>query len=85
MNFKLKVRIPGWCAGCPVPSDLYAQVSPGNLDDFKIHVNGSSVKVRPEKGYCAIGRDWRRGDVVEVSMQMPVRRIKAHEKVSYNK
>jgi hypothetical protein len=44
-------------------------------------VNGKAVKVAPVKGYCVIGREWKKGDVVEVSMNMPVRRIKAHDKV----
>ncbi len=80
-NFKLLVRIPGWCVGRPVPSDLYTQIVPGSLDDFKVKVNGKAVKVAPVKGYCVIGREWKKGDVVEVSMNMPVRRIKAHDKV----
>ena len=80
-TFTLNVRVPGWCVGRPVPSDLYTQTVPGTLADFKVKVNGKMVEVEPARGYCAIDRKWKRGDVVEVAMNMPVRRIKAHEKV----
>lgn len=80
-RFALNVRIPGWCVGRPVPSDLYTQVEPGTFADFSAKVNGKAVKVVSTKGYCVIDREWSAGDVVEVSMNMPVRRIKAHDKV----
>ncbi|MBR2940117.1 MAG: glycoside hydrolase family 127 protein [Kiritimatiellae bacterium] len=81
-NFKLLVRVPGWCVGRPVPSDLYTQIVPGSLEDFKVKVNGQMVKVAPVKGYCVIDREWKKGDIVEVAMNMPARRIKAHDKVA---
>ena len=84
-NFQLAVRIPGWCVGRPVPSDLYTQVVPGTLADFAVKVNGTAVKVNPVKGYCVIDREWKKGDVVEIAMNMPVRRIKAHDKVAADK
>ena len=73
--------MPGWCVGRPVPSDLYKQVVSGTLNDFRVTVNGVAVKVVPVKGYCVIEREWKAGDVVEVAMNMPVRRIKANDKV----
>ena len=81
-NFQLCIRVPGWCVGRPVPSDLYEQIVPGTLDDFRVTVNGAAVKVAPVKGYCVIDRAWKAGDVVEISMNMPVRRIKANDKVA---
>ena len=80
-RFALKVRVPGWCVGRPVPSDLYVQTVPGSLSDFSVKVNGTVVPFTPVKGYCSIDRAWKKGDVVEVSMNMPVRRIKAHDAV----
>ena len=81
-RFTLNIRVPGWCTGRPVPSDLYGQVVAGTLDDFRVTVNGAAVEVAPVKGYCAIDREWKAGDVVEVSMDMPVRRIRANGKVA---
>ena len=84
-KFALNVRVPGWCVGRPVPSDLYTQTDPGTPDDFSIKVNGEAVKAEPVKGYCVVVREWKGGDVVEVSMNMPARRIKAHDKVAVDR
>ena len=84
-KFVLNVRVPGWCVGRPVPSDLYTQTDSGTLDDFSVKVNGKAVKFEPVKGYCVIVREWKSGDVVEVAMNMPVRRIQAHDKVEADK
>ena len=45
-------------------------------------MNGAALKVAPVKGYCVIDRAWKAGDVVKVAMNMPVRRIKANDKVA---
>ena len=84
-KFALNVRVPGWCTGRPVPSDLYVQTEPGTLADFSVKVNGKAFPFAPEKGYCSISRSWKKGDVVEVSMNMPVRRIKAHDAVKQDR
>lgn len=84
LNSKLHIRIPGWCVGKPVPSDLYVQTEPGTLKDFTVKVNGVPFAFQPEKGYCRIDRAWKAGDTVEVVMNMPVRRIKAHDSVKQN-
>ena len=84
-KFALAVRVPGWCVGRPVPSDLYVQTTPGSLADFKVKVNGKDFAFSPEKGYCRIDREWKAGDAVELSMNMPVRRIKAHDAVKDDK
>jgi DUF1680 family protein len=84
-RFKLLIRVPGWCVGRPVPSDLYTQVESGNLSDFKVKVNGAAFKFTPEKGYCVLEREWKAGDAIELDMNMPVRRIKAHDNVEADK
>ena len=84
LNFKLNIRVPGWCVGRPVPSDLYEQTIPGSLSDFKVKINGVAFNFTPKKGYCCITRDWKKGDVVEIEMNMPVKRIKAHDQVKVN-
>ena len=86
-RFALNIRVPGWCVGRPVPSDLYSQVVAGTLADYRVKVNGKDVlggtrsRASVVKGYCVIDREWKAGDVVEVEMNMPVRRIKANERV----
>ena len=78
----LKIRIPGWAKGEPVPSDLYAQTAPASVMGVSVAVNGLAVNGVPGKdGYLTIGREWKTGDEVEVNLPMPVKRIRAHEKV----
>lgn len=85
-KFALKVRIPGWAKGRPVPSDLYAQTSPSSMMEVSVAVDGRAVNGVPGKdGYLAVEREWRTGDTVEVNLPMPVKRIRAHEKVAADK
>jgi DUF1680 family protein len=80
-EFTLCLRIPGWASGRPVPSDLY------RFDDPKapavgLKVNGQAADPSPrEDGYVHVTRRWQAGDVVELEMPMPVRRVYAHENI----
>lgn len=64
----LAVRIPGWCRSAVVK------------------VNGKKVKLADvlSKGYARIRREWRAGDIVTLSLAMPVNRIEAHPAVRQN-
>jgi uncharacterized protein len=80
VNLMLNVRIPGWARNEPVPSSLYRFVDK-NDEPVVLKVNGKAVKVNVEKGYATLKRKWRRGDIVELSLPMPVRRIVANDLV----
>ena len=79
--FALKLRVPGWAIGKPVPSDLYTQTAPGALTVVSISVNGQPVPRALDKGYVTIDRAWRAGDAVTLAFAMPVRRIQANPAV----
>ena len=78
--FDMLVRIPEWVNGTPVPSDLY-QFNDGVKGNYSVKVNGQPVSGKLEKGYLVINRQWKKGDVVSIHFDMPVRTITAHEKV----
>jgi DUF1680 family protein len=81
-EFTLAVRIPGWAVNRPVPSDLYVYSDgAGAVPAPSLKVNGEAAAVAPEKGYALVKREWRSGDVVELSLPMPARRVVAHEAV----
>ena len=82
-RFSLKVRIPGWAQGRPVPSGLYAQTAPSSLQQVKLSVNGvvREGALALDKGYACIDRAWKAGDVVELSLPMDIKRIRADERV----
>jgi DUF1680 family protein len=76
----LAVRIPGWSLNRPVPSDLYTYTEAAEGAP-SLKVNGEAVAVTPDKGYALVTRKWQTGDVVELSLRMPVRRVAANEAV----
>ncbi|HSL23947.1 MAG TPA: beta-L-arabinofuranosidase domain-containing protein [Vicinamibacterales bacterium] len=78
--FALKIRIPGWARGEVVPSDLY-RFADRVSDAPVMRLNGTPVSAAPADGYATIRRSWKAGDVVEVALPMPVRRVVAHENV----
>jgi len=80
-TFSVKLRIPGWAENEPVPTDLYTftQQADKACDVF---VNGHKVNASKEKGYITIQRTWKKGDVVELNLPMPVRRIQANNLVT---
>lgn len=80
-EFTLCLRIPGWALGRPVPGDLYSYGDPGP-SAISITINGKTVdSAHKDDGYVHLQRRWEMGDVVELDIAMPVRRVYAHEKV----
>ncbi len=78
--FTINVRIPGWARNEAVPSDLYRFTE--RVDDrVLLKVNGKSVSLDLNKGYVSLKRDWQQGDVIELTLPMPVRRVMAGEPV----
>jgi uncharacterized protein len=79
-SFSLKLRIPGWALGHPVPSLLYV------YDDsiraaVTIAVNGVAQRLVMENGFAVLERSWRSGDRIDLSLPMPVQRVRAHENI----
>ena len=79
-RFTLKLRIPGWARGEAVPGDLY-QFADENREPVSLKINGKAVSADPVKGYISLKRSWKKGDMVELELPMPVRRIKANPNV----
>ncbi|MBO4896057.1 MAG: glycoside hydrolase family 127 protein [Prevotella sp.] len=79
--FNMMVRIPGWAQNQVVPSDLYS-FSDDILAGYEVTVNGQAVKGGLQNGYLVINRNWKKGDVVRVHLDMPVRTVVANHRVS---
>ncbi len=82
-TFALKVRIPGWARNRPVPSDLY-RYDDGLTPQIQLSVEGRPLAIELDKGYALVRRQWDKGDVVTLDMDMPVRRIVANPEVKDN-
>lgn len=77
----INVRIPGWARNEPVPSDLY-RFADKSTDAVVLKVNGKPVSIKIDKGYVAMSRTWRAGDLIELNLPMPVRRVVANDQVA---
>lgn len=82
-KFAVYVRIPGWARNKPVPSGLYRYVDESGEEPL-LKVNGESIDLYLEKGFARIRRYWRPGDVIELDLPMPVRRVLSHNYVKDN-
>jgi DUF1680 family protein len=78
---ELAVRIPGWAQNQPAPGDLYT--FEGTVEStYALLVNGEPVSHILDKGYAVISRKWKKGDLVSLYLPMPVRRVRASDKVT---
>jgi len=80
MDFVVRVRIPEWAQGRPLPSDLY-RYADDTVGQVTLKVNGEVVNPDTEKGYAVLARQWKKGDVIEMQLPMKVRRVLANENV----
>ncbi len=81
--FTMMLRIPGWVQNKVVPSDLY-RYSDHTSSGYEVTVNGQLVEGDLQNGYLAINRTWKKGDVVRIHFEMPVRTVVANDKVTAN-
>jgi DUF1680 family protein len=79
-EFYVNIRIPGWVRNEPVPSDLYSFLNPSE-EKITLKVNSEALKLEMDKGFARIHRRWKKGDIIELILPMPVQRIVANEKV----
>lgn len=83
-RFGLKIRIPGWASGEPLPSSLYSLVN-DNVESFDILINDGKVEFKVEDGYALLDREWVAGDEVYVSFPMEILKLRANELVTENR
>jgi DUF1680 family protein len=82
-EFTVYVRIPGWAQNEPVPSDLYSFLQPPE-ENVVLKVNSEVLALDMEKGFARLHQKWEKGDVIELDLPMPLRRVLAHENVKEN-
>ena len=80
-TFTLKLRVPGWARNEVVPGDLYKYIAE-NPEKVSLLVNGKDENGVLDKGYIEITRKWTRGDKIELTLPLAVRKVIAHEKVA---
>lgn len=75
-KFAIKLRIPSWLKTSPTNNTLYMYNDAAPA--FAITVNGKQVAAETAD-YATISRNWKKGDVIEISFPMNVRRIVAND------
>lgn len=84
MRFGLCMRIPTWCSqGQFMPGGLYTYQDTTDKE-IEVRVNGRTAEYRMENGFAVIDRKWKKGDVVELNLPMPVRRVRCDGRVEEN-
>lgn len=78
-DFSIRFRIPSWAQERPVATDLYSYADVPK--PFTVRLNGQAVDTHLENGYVVIRRKWKKGDKVEISLPMDVRRVQANDNV----
>lgn len=79
--FTLRLRMPAWAMGNPVPGELYRYVGPSPRLPL-VKVNGEAVAVDAlDKGYLAITRKWKKGDNVKIEFDNTPRVVVADDRV----
>lgn len=80
-TFAMYVRIPGWAKDEPVPGNLYRYID-GKKGGYTLKVNGQEISnIEMRDGYAVIERQWKKGDVVELSLNLQPRMVAASSKV----
>jgi DUF1680 family protein/alpha-L-arabinofuranosidase len=79
-KFTIAVRIPGWVTDGPVATDLYRYMDESDKK-ISLKLNGEIVEAKINKGFACIERQWTKGDVIELNLPMPARRLIANDKV----
>jgi uncharacterized protein len=85
--FALRIRVPAWAAGRIADSDLYRAQPVGGAagEPITLTLNGAPIAARVERGYAVIDRTWRTGDVVDITLDMPLLSVEADERVAANR
>lgn len=84
-TFALRLRIPGWVKGRPVPSRLYRYANASDRD-YTISLNGKRLESTPvDRGFAVLKRTWAAGDTVDLDFPMHVNTVVSHENVAANR
>jgi DUF1680 family protein len=78
--FALRLRVPGWAWEQAMPSDLYAFADRSDKK-VELKINGKPAAYTIDKGYAVVNRTWKKGDVVEMTLPMEVRKVVANPKL----
>ena len=80
-DFALKLRIPSFAQGKPLPSDLYHYVDE-TADPVKLSIAGTEIPVETQDGYAVVSRRWEGPTRIHLDLPMRIRPVLAHPAVA---
>ena len=83
VEFALNIRVPGWTRNQPLPSDLYRYMN-NREENVTLDLNAEEIPLQVDKGFAVIQRQWKKGDIIQIDLPMPVRRVLCHDAVTAN-
>jgi uncharacterized protein len=83
-RMRFMLRIPGWAREQIMGGHLYRFERPA-LEQPTVRVNGKAVDADVADGYAVIDRTWTDGDVVDLVLPLPVRKVLCDERVIDNR
>jgi DUF1680 family protein len=85
-EFDLRVRIPGWAQSGASPDDLYQAANRPLSGAVHLQVNRQPVgNLEILHGYTVLRCRWKTGDVVQMTLDMPVQLVTANSNVEADK
>jgi uncharacterized protein len=86
-ELEVRVRIPGWARGEAAPGELYrfAGAAGSRSAEATVRVAGSDETAPVTEGWATVRRRFRPGDALEVELPMPVRLVRADQRVAANR
>lgn len=81
-EWDLNLRVPAWCQAPAGHEELYVPAGRPQSGAFTVTVNGQAMTFEIEKGYAKLHRRWLHGDVIEITMKMPARRLEPNSKIA---
>ncbi len=82
-EFTVKLRIPYWARNIAVPGDLYHYDRDYPMV-INVAVNGENIQYQQNMEYVTIKRRWHKGDRIDLSFPMQVKKIVANPSVKEN-
>lgn len=81
VDFSLRLRLPCWNQGRPLPGDLYTYSDPSPAG-WLLALNNKPIEPPVENGCLVVKRVWKPGDTIRLSLAMPVRRVTGHPAIA---
>lgn len=80
-ELNLKLRIPTWAVSQFVPGTLYSYSDKSEIPSYTLSRNGQKIHYQTENGFVTLSGKWSKGEIINLSLPMPVHLSVADERV----